>query len=477
MLPSWSVRFKKAAVEHKFITVCLKHLFVIAPKKICIGIGAFFAGLYKGIEKAISKSAIKSLAKKTPINPNKIIFITSQGKYDCNPKYICNEIIRQNLPYELVWTVRKMPTNGNEGFPRQLKLVKRDSYDFYKEVASAKIIVDNSISLEYMQYRKKPDQILIETWHGAIGIKAFGRGCNNDKEWLRKADKEASLTDYCISNSDFETNLFRTTFWQKAEILQYGHARNDILFKLDSVRVHNLDVRIRKKYKIKEGYKICLYAPTFRDDGDYLPYCIPYTELRAALSERFGGDWVVLTRYHQKLRHQLRWMKLPKKVINVDNWPDIQEIMAISDFALTDYSSWICEYLLTGRPGVLYVTDVESFEGKERTLLYPLTESPYPLTRNVNELVSAVLNFDMDKFNAKREWFFDKHGSVDDGLASRRAVNKIRELMGDKPIDIHAPSNDPLDEIYVPEIIEEETLDENQEAKENDNEVNEEEQL
>ena len=38
---------------------------------------------------------------------NKILFKTFNGAYTCNPKYIAEEILRQNLPYELVWVVNK----------------------------------------------------------------------------------------------------------------------------------------------------------------------------------------------------------------------------------------------------------------------------------------------------------------------------------------------------------------------------------
>ena len=46
-----------------------------------------------------------------PIVPNKIVFINFNGRgYGCNPKYIVEEILRQKLPYELVWLVSDINT-------------------------------------------------------------------------------------------------------------------------------------------------------------------------------------------------------------------------------------------------------------------------------------------------------------------------------------------------------------------------------
>lgn len=415
---------RKAFVEHRFIKTVIRFLFVKLPKTI----KSKWKKFWKWVDKRLAVPAIRSLEKHTPIDPNTIVFITSTGAYDCNPKYICEEILRQKLPYKLVWVVRKMPT-FKRAYPLELTLVKRDSYEFHEACASAKVIIDNSTSMAYMQHKKKPGQILIETWHGAIGIKKFSKDTNTDKVWVKKAEEEAAYTDYCISNSTFETDLFRDTFWANSEILQYGHARNDILFPNYSERAEAARQAIFERYKLDPDTHICMYAPTFRNDGDISPYLIDYTKLLEALKTRFGGEWVIFTRYHRLITKKMKSLKLPSSVINVSKYPDIQELMCCIDVGITDYSSWICEYMLTGRPGFLFATDADSFIHNERALFYPLSSMPFPLARNNLELIENVLNFDQNKFETECAAFLKKYGCIDDGHASERAVEKIKELM------------------------------------------------
>ncbi|MGN1153131.1 MAG: CDP-glycerol glycerophosphotransferase family protein, partial [Candidatus Gastranaerophilaceae bacterium] len=104
-----------------------------------------------------------------PIEHNKIIFRTFNGGYNCNPKYIAEEIIKQNLPYKLVWVVNKNILNFIDDFPRdRIKLVMNGTIEEVRETATAKIIIDNERRTNYIQRGifKKPEQIYIQTFHG-----------------------------------------------------------------------------------------------------------------------------------------------------------------------------------------------------------------------------------------------------------------------------------------------------------------------
>lgn len=362
-------------------------------------------------------------------NKNNVLFITTRGSYDCNPKWICEEIIKQKLPWHLTWTIRDDTQLGLANFPPQLHLVKRGSFEFYKAASEAKIIIDNSVSLSYLNYKKKKDQIFFQTWHGSIGIKRFAADTNSDKQWIRKARISGQMTDYCISNSTFENDLFRNTFWKKPTILTYGHARNDILLCTDKKKLKAVRERIFTFFALENHIRICLYAPTFRDDNDLSPYLINYEVLRSALIKRFGGEWVILTRFHFKSLPSTASLVLPDFVINSSEYPDIQELLTCVDVGITDYSSWICEYMLTKRPGFLFATDMEHYESAERDFFYPLDSLPFPLATNNDQLIYNIEHFDNQKFIQDCEAFLRAKGSVDDGHASERIVKKIKELM------------------------------------------------
>lgn len=422
----------------------------------------------------------------TPIDKNQVMFVTTRGDYDCNAKWIAEQLRRTLPSATIVWTIRGEEKND---IPKKFIQVRRGSYDFYKQISRAKVIIDNSVSVAYLNYRKKKNQILIETWHGSIGIKMFSRETNKDKEWCRKADFEGNMTDYCISNSTFEDKIYKDTFWSNARILQLGHARNDVLCWNDSERLdpirkkvfqyfklsdvvnelkqqchqdltcwyqeikgiippisghlgkknpfekmniddsESFELFLKKEYSKCENLKICLYAPTFRDDGDMSPYEIDYERLRQALHTRFGGTWVIMTRFHFRLRKQLKKYELPIGVIDASSYSDIQELLVCTDVGITDYSSWICDYMLTGRPGFLFATDMLQYEKKEREFFYPLSTMPFPLALTNEQLIENILNFKSEGFTEKCRTFLKEKGCIDDGHSAERVADAISAIL------------------------------------------------
>lgn len=422
----------KALIERRFFATVGQRIAVL------------YGTLLNQVDTALASLTLRIMSSRTPVEKDKIIFLTFRGGYDCNPKWICEEIARRELPYQLVWVYRKKTQTGQEDYPENVRLVRLGTYEFLKELSSARIIIDNGISMVTQLYRKKKDQILIETWHGSLGIKKFSKDANKDKTWIKRAVREGKMTDYIISNSDFETNdVYRVDYWKETPVWLHGHARNDILFEQDTERMQAIRQKIAEMYKLEPGTKICLYAPTFRDDHDMSPYAIDYDGLNEALHERFGGQWVILARFHYRIWNEVKkFLKEPDnspaaasmgshplRVINATDYPDIQELAACTDVAITDYSSWICEYLVTRRPGFMFATDLKEYQEKERPFFFPLTDLPFPVAYTSEELFENIRNFDNEKCVRRCNEFLKRMGSVDDGHAAERTVDEIVKLM------------------------------------------------
>ena len=76
--------------------------------------------------------------------------------------------------------------------------------------------------------------------------------------------KTAKMTKYCISNSQFEDDVYRETYWPKTEILRFGHARNDVFFELGEKHKQEWLNEIKEEFNIEaEDPHFVLYAPTF----------------------------------------------------------------------------------------------------------------------------------------------------------------------------------------------------------------------
>ena len=379
---------------------------------------------FRKIDRMLSDLTRYFIYKTAKVNPKKIVFFTFQGDYTCNPKYIAQKLLEESSECDIVWVTNNLKKYTQ--FPEKIRLVKLNSYEYLKEIYSAKVVIANSVELLKRTLYKKEGQIWVETCHGSLGIKRFGKENNNGKSWVKAAIKSGKIMDYCISNSAFEDYVYRDTYWANTTIVKWGHARNDIFF-WKKEKIEELRNNILMKYDIPLSKKIVLYAPTFRDAHNFDCYDIDYSALIEILGKKFGGEWVVLTRFHQSVKKIGENILLEEKyVYNVTKHSDIQELLAIADIGITDYSSWIYDFMLSRKPGFIFATDRNLYE-TERGFYYPLESTPFPVAVSNEELIENIKNFNLQAYEKKVEDFLNEKGCIEDGQASDRIVQKIKE--------------------------------------------------
>ena len=79
------------------------------------------------------------------------------------------------------------------------------------------------------------------------------------------------------------------------------------------------------------------------------------------------------------------------------------------------------------KPAFIYATDIEEYEN-ERGLYYSLYETPFSITKNNDELLKAIDEFDEKQYLEKVEQLLDGKGSVEEGKASEKIVEFIDSL-------------------------------------------------
>lgn len=390
----------------------------------------------------------KVVYRRGKIQNNKIFIMTFDDSYSCNPKYILEEILRQDIPMEIVWVIPSKGKIPKERFPAGIKLVRRGSYTMYEEMGSAKVWLDNALNCVWYGMPKKKGQVYINTWHGSMGIKRL----SGNRTWLHRAKRCNRLTDYCVSNSTFEEDVFHTTFWTDVPCLKFGHARNDLLFNREAVEAlkekvyryfkleqsnqtdiqigplpqEHLDVQI---CQTRECKKLFLYAPTFRDEGQTNFKAVDYRRLKQTLEARFGGEWIILVRSHFKDRASKSNLKFNDWLKNASGYGDIQELLAVVDMGMTDYSSWAYDFILTRRPLFLYTPDITDYD-QSRGFYYPLKSTPFPLAQDNDELEAKILGFNEESYLTYVDEFLRDKGCYEDGHAAEKLVEKLKEVMG-----------------------------------------------
>lgn len=394
--------------------------------------GLLFKGLenyYNNFVKNLIIDLICDVSKLLPLESRTIVFRTFQQSYCCNPKYICEELIsRNNENFKYIWIANKKKVK-TEDFPGNVKVVQQNSFLAWYYLCCAKVLVDNNVRQKMPEKRK--GQIYVQTWHGSLGIKKF------TNVWSKDVIKIANLTTDClISNSQFETNVYRESCWPTAAIYEFGHPRNDIFYSKDINRTEKIRSNLNLKYGISKQSKIILYAPTFRDQHlygsgkqkkDLSMFLNNYQRVIEACNKRFGGEFVILVRLHSHLR--LTDIGNTKtNVFNVSDYPDIQELQLVTSVGITDYSSWIYDYILLRRPGFIFATDAEKYL-KERELYFPIKCTPFPFSDNEQDLLNNIITFDEAEFKKSAENFLVNAGCKERGIASKKVVDLILEKM------------------------------------------------
>ena len=374
----------------------------------------------------------RAYMRSVPIRDDRVVLITFQGTFTCNPRMIAEELLSAPEDYDLVWVVKDDAPVGD--YPLGLRFVRYDTLPFYRELAGARVIVENTNILERLQVRKKPGQTVIQTWHGSLGIKRLDGDVVRGLRWDILARRARETVDCMLCDSDFDVDVFRGAYWKDApEYLMTGHPRNDIFFWPEDRKRAVVD-KVYRTLGIAPEKKLFLYAPTHSDTLDASFTALPYEKLARALHDRFGGEWQIVVRVHNRLKKQSRaWFRtLPDCVSDATMYDDMQDILVAAEAGLTDYSSWIFDFMLTYKPAFVITLHYDVFAAN-RGFYYPLESTPFPIAPDVKTLLHNIRAFDDAAYRPAVAAFLASKGCMEDGQASARTAEKIRALTHPAP--------------------------------------------
>ncbi len=343
---------------------------------------------------------------------NSILFESFQGKViGDNPYAIFQEVLSRNPSFELIFTVGSK-TRAPEG----AKGVRHGSIAWLKALASSKVLVNNTNFPGY--FRKRSGQTYIQTWHGTP-LKRLGRDIVDvvpTGSYLRMMDREASFWDYLVSPSAYCSEIFPNTFGYKGTILETGYPRNDILINQSSKR----DL-IRRSLGIADGQQVVLYAPTWRDSqrtatGNWKPVNF--------LPGSLGDNVTVLFRGHTNT-HSAHSAQVAQGTIDVTNYINVAELYLAADVLVTDYSSSMFDFSVTGKPMIFLAPDFDEYVAKRGFYFDFEQAAPGPILRDSSFLRKALESIDSQKGEYAQRYLAwqMKFNKLEDGLASKRVVD------------------------------------------------------
>ena len=371
-----------------------------------------------------------------PVNKRKILFESFNGaSYSCNPKYL-SEYLELHCPgeYELIWSL-----SHPESFPELserpgVHVVRKRSLRWYYDYLTAGVHITN-FSNKLIFFPKRKNQFFINTWHGGGAYKRIGiLGGQVEKEdrfqrWRQLA--QAGLFDLFLSScSAFTDTNIRSAHGYAGNVLNSGIPRNDLFLYAERVRLCSEKVRSR----LGVSGLLILYAPTYRGKFHHAAELPPppFIEIADGARNRYGCEPTILMRTHYADPCRFKataGAESGLNILDISDYPDMQELLCAADILITDYSSSIWDYAQLGRPCLLYVPDLEEYQTKDSGFFTPIEEWPGIICRDRTELYTALCRLDEKACQEKAEKHLKKLGSYECGHACKMTEKAIRHFI------------------------------------------------
>ena len=356
-----------------------------------------------------------------------VLFESFGGRqYSDSPKAIHEELIARGLPLEAQYlTVR----DGQAYTPETLTTARLGGTEWYDALATCRYIVTNSHLPDW--FERRPGQVVVQTWHGTP-LKRIGFDVTDikhaDLNYLQRVEQETPNWSFLVSPNRFSTPILQRAFRYQGEMLESGYPRNDILFHDDPAAT----AAVRRRLDLPAGKRVVLYAPTWRDDEFYGQgrYRMSMQLDLAAARRMLGDDHVLLVRRHPNVVDPI-----PDDgsgfVRDVSTYPDMADLLSVTDVLITDYSSVMFDFANTGRPILLFTYDLEHYRDRLRGFYFDFErEAPGPLLMTSADVVKTLAEIAVDRnaYAEERKAFQRRFCDLDDGNATKRVVDRMLEL-------------------------------------------------
>lgn len=354
------------------------------------------------------------------VDENKILFECSAGRgYGDSPREI-SDMLDSKKKYKIVWVCNK----NKQIFPKEIKTVNRSSLRYIYEHVTSKVWVSNVRKPGFVKKRK--NQFYLQTWHSPLRLKKIEKDAIKylTKQVIENSINDAKNTDLMISGCSFSSTIYKNSFWYSGNVVEIGTPRCDMFF--DDSRINNIKKDFLKKYNIEESKKIILYAPTYRNN-EHVKFNFP--DFQKMLKEI--NDIVILIRFHPSSKMKI---EADSSIIDVTKYSNMQELLAVSDLLITDYSSSMFDMMIAKKKCLLYVPDLQEYIKQDRDFYFEINELPFFKSKNSDELINLIKNFDENLYMSKINEFKKIIGLKESGTATKAVVEIIEGVLKNEKI-------------------------------------------
>ena len=332
----------------------------------------------------------------------------------CNPYALDREIARRYPELPRYWGVLDRSVAVPEGAIPVLKGTKA----WWEARSTCRYVIVNEWIRQ--KFKHQPFQVVLQTWHGSM-FKRIGADRPNftrdSQLWL---DMEKSKWDILLSQNEHSTAILRSAYDWTKPIWTEGYPRNDILVTGDRGP-------IRELLGIRPDQTAILYAPTWRDDHEEV--LVDFLDL-PEMARLLGDRYVILLRGHSRTLRAGDNVRVPG-VIDVTSYPHTADVFLAADAMITDYSSVMFDFSVTGRPMIFFTPDLDKYRDATRGVYFDLEElAPGPVAFTQDEVLAAIraMAADVPRYAERYAAWREKFNAHDDGHVSERVVERLFAL-------------------------------------------------
>ncbi|MDK4062201.1 glycosyltransferase [Staphylococcus pseudintermedius] len=394
---------------------------------------------YKFIASPILKRAKSKYQKKvnqyaqlyhsTSIKPHQILYQVRDGKSITDSPYAIFLGLNAHETfsnYQHIWVVDHPDTLVfyQEKFKvfQNVSFVIKESNEYLKALTESKFLINNATFPAY--FTKKPEQVYINTWHGTP-LKHMGFDVKNNLKGSQNTMKNFLASDYMISPNAHTTNIFKHAFkldgLYSGEILEIGYPRIDLTINTTANEAREY---LAEHLNLKKN-PIILYCPTWRGKNVNDPEntLLNIFEEIKLLNQKLPHQ--VLVKVHPFVYSKAKEMPELKPYL-VPDFLDTNQLMPAVDLMIPDYSSIFFDFLVTDKPIVFYVPDLDKYQN-ERGVYIDLCALPGPVADNIQDVITLVSNESYKDADVQEKYAKFKHNFVnyENGSVTERLIESV----------------------------------------------------
>ena len=351
----------------------------------------------------------------------RVVFHSYEGRYSDSPRAVYEALSARGGGAEHVWLA---DAEHLAGFPEDVETVMWGTPACVETLEAADVLVANTHT--DLVWSKRPGAFYLQTWHGTP-LKRI----HWDVLWapagrLERLQGDVDQWDCLLSPNRASTPFLRQAFRYEGEVLESGLPRNDVLSSPDRDAVR---ARVRRELSIPDGKTVVLYTPTWRDDtvfeegGAEFALGLDVDAFAGAL----GDHHVLLLRLHYMLTGRLGALEHPA-VRDVSFHPDVAELYLAADAMVTDYSSTMFDFAVTGKPMLFFAYDLDDYRDRQRGFYFDFVPiAPGPVVTTNEQLIDAVRELPAagERFAGAYASFRERFCHLDDGHATERVIARL----------------------------------------------------